>query len=183
MEEVFNGGWVSELNDGNSRAIIDLVNSSVNDEGTLGYARPMASLEAQQFLFNLGLRLAAGESHVFLGRMNDDPAILAILSVSGMPNCRHRAEISKGVVAPRFRGRHLVERVFREIVGRCELLRVEQLVLDVREGTRAHKLWQHFGFRSYGVLEDYARFNGKVYRGHFMVQSTVSLRERVFSRN
>ena len=55
------------------------------------------------------------------------------------------------------------------------------LVLDVREGTRAHALWERFGFQTYGVLDDYARVNGQRFRGHFMSQTVASLKQRSFS--
>jgi ribosomal protein S18 acetylase RimI-like enzyme len=180
MDSDLKCGWISSLDAREGNAIVELVNAAVGDEGVLGYASAMTAAEARYFIFNLSLRMASGEAHVFLAWVNEVPAVLAILTVTGMHNCRHRAEISKGVVAPQFRGRHMVEMSFREIVRRSESLGVEQLVLDVREGTRAHRLWERFGFESYGVLEDYARFGGVSHRGHFMVQTTASLRARVF---
>ena len=173
-------GWISGPQDCDGHAIVELINAAVADEGTLGYAAPMTPTEADAYIQGLQLRIASGDCHVFLVRVGDVPAFMVILSVTCMHNCRHRAELSKGVAAPRFRGRGLVELALREIVKRSEMLGVEQLVLDVREGTRAHRLWQRFGFQTYGVLEDYARFCGVSHRGHFMVQTTASLRVRVF---
>ena len=83
-------------------------------------------------------------------------------------------------MAPQFRNGQVVKAALREIARHAETLRVEQLVLDVREGSRAHLLWQRFGFRTYGVLEDYARIGGVSHRGHFMVQTTASLRASMF---
>lgn len=173
-------GWISGPNACDGRAIVGLINEAVADEGTLGYAAPMTAAQADAYVAGLNLRMASGDCHVFLVHVGGEPAFMAILSVSGMPNCRHRAEISKGVAARHFRGRGLVDLAFREIVKRAETLGVEQLVLDVREGTRAHRLWQRYGFQTYGVLEDYARFGGVSHRGHLMVQTTASLRARVF---
>ncbi|WP_043459374.1 GNAT family N-acetyltransferase [Azohydromonas australica] len=173
-------GWISGADACDGREIVALINEAVADEGTLGYAAPMTEAEADAYVKALDIRVASGDCHVFLVRVGGEPAFMAQLSISGMPNCRHRAEISKGVAARRFRGRGLVDLAFREIVKRSETLGVEQLVLDVREGTRAHRLWQRYGFQTYGVLEDYARFGGVSHRGHFMVQTTASLRARVF---
>ena len=80
---------------------------------------------------------------------------------------------------PDYRGRHFVQLGCRELVRRAEQLGVEQFVLDVREGSRAHHLWQRFGFESFGVLQDYARVRGASHRGHFMVQTVASLRARL----
>lgn len=172
--------WISGLDACDGSAIVGLINEAVADEGTLGYAAPMNVAEADAYVRSLNLRMASGDCHVFLVRVGGEPAFMAILSVTGMHNCCHRAEISKGIAVPRFRGRGLVDLAFREIVKRAEMLGVEQLVLDVREGTRAHRLWQRYGFQTYGVLEDYARFGGISHRGHFMAQTTASLRARVF---
>lgn len=61
----------------------------------------------------------------------------------------------------------------------CQAKGIELLTLDVREGTRAHRLWQRFGFQTYGVLDDYARVNGVKHRGHYMAQSVQSLAQRL----
>jgi ribosomal protein S18 acetylase RimI-like enzyme len=107
------------------------------------------------------------------------PACLVILSRSSMPNCRHIADLSKGVVHPSYRGSGLVARAFSEVVRLCQAQGIELLTLDVREGTRAHRLWQSFGFQTYGVLDDYARVDGVKHRGHYMAQTVESLALRL----
>jgi hypothetical protein len=66
-----------------------------------------------------------------------------------------------------------------EIVSRARELGVEQFELDVRENSRAHRLWQQMGFRTWGVMDDYARVNGCAYRGHYMRQSVDDLSNRL----
>jgi ribosomal protein S18 acetylase RimI-like enzyme len=174
--------WISSLDVYTARSVVALVDSASGDGGTLGYPAPMTEAEAEDFIFSLQRRVAAGEAHVLVGWVGHRMAFMVVLSPSGMANCRHRAELSKGVVHPEFRGRHLVERALCEILAKAEALRVEQLVLDVREGCRAHRLWQHHGFETFGVLEDYARVEGTTHRGHFMVQSVAALRARLQAR-
>lgn len=58
-------------------------------------------------------------------------------------------------------------------------LGIELLTLDVREGSRAHRLWSTLGFASFGVLNDYARVNGVSHRGHYMVQRVDDLAARL----
>jgi ribosomal protein S18 acetylase RimI-like enzyme len=171
--------WISRLDGESAEAIVSLVNCAARDGGTLGYLEPLQEEEAARLVLNLQRRIVIGESRVLLGRAGRTPAFLAILTRNSMPTCRHRAELSKGVVDPRFRGRGLVQLGFRAIVEMAEELGIQQLVLDVREGTRAHALWRRYGFTTYGVLDDYARVAGECHRGHFMVQSVASLRARV----
>ena len=172
--------WVYDFDTDSAQSIVGLVNSTVVDGGTLGYANPMSAFEATAFIDNLRRRVAANDSHVLIGHIGAHPAFLAILSLNGMTNCRHRAELSKGVVHPDYRGRNLVKVAFRELVRCAERLGVEQFVLDVRENSRAHLLWQRLGFESFGILDDYARVHGVKYRGHFMVQTVASLRKRLW---
>jgi ribosomal protein S18 acetylase RimI-like enzyme len=171
--------WVSNFDKKTARAIVSLVDFATHDDGTLGNVFAMTAAEAESFLSNLHRRVVAGESYVLLCHVGGKPAALGVFSLNGMQNCVHRAELSKGVVNPAFRGRYLVDRMFRECLQLAEALSIEQLVLDVREGSRAHALWRHFGFTTYGVLEDYARVHGVRHRGHYMVQSVASLRERL----
>lgn len=171
--------WVTQFDAGTADAIVALINCATMDGGTLGYARPLSAPEAQGLVDDLQRRVHAGESHVLLSQVDETPAGLVVLTQSRMHNCRHRAELSKGVVDPRFRGRHLVQGALRAVIEQAATLGIEQLVLDVREGSRAHALWQRLGFATYGVLEDYARIGGVRYRGHYMVQTVAALRARL----
>ncbi|MDH0866226.1 GNAT family N-acetyltransferase [Mitsuaria sp. GD03876] len=171
--------WIEVIDARIAGQIVELVNSTVADGGTLGYERALTPHQQVQFIAGLRDGLASGRTHLLLGHVDGRPAFMALLHLNAMANCRHRAELAKGVVHPDFRGLRFVQLAFREITRRAERLGVEQLVLDVRENTRAHRLWQFFGFETYGVLDDYARTDGAVHRGHFMAQAVRSLRQRV----
>lgn len=159
--------------------IMKLINSTVEDGGVLGYEQAMSVDQGVDFAAALQARIEGGHTYALLGRAPAGPACLVILSRSSMPNCRHIADLSKGVVHPDYRGSGLVARAFAEIVRLCQAKGIELLTLDVREGTRAHRLWQRFGFQTYGVLDDYARVNGVKHRGHYMAQSVQSLAQRL----
>jgi pyrroloquinoline quinone (PQQ) biosynthesis protein C len=171
--------WVSKFDADTARAVVSLVDCAAGDGGTLGYAQPMSPDEAEAFIAGRKRRVTTGEAHVLLGRVGGQPAFLGVLTCNGMSNCRHRAELSKGVVHPEFRGRRFVQLALPEMVGRAVELGVEQFVLDVREGSRAHVLWRRFGFESFVFLNDYARIGRTSHHGHFMVQSVASLSARL----
>ncbi len=173
--------WEPYPTDAMLSAIVELIDCAKDDGGTLGYAAPMSAAEASAFARGLRSALRDRTTHALLGTAGDYLRFFCLLTPSPMPNCRHRAELSKGVMHPGHRGRNLLPRVFRAIVRQAESLGIEQLVLDVREGTRAHALWERFGFQTYGVLDDYARVNGQRFRGHFMSQTVASLKQRSFS--
>lgn len=172
--------WVTEFDKKIAAGIISLVNLAIHDGGTLGFSNLLEQQESEDLLESMRHRVNAGEAHVLIGTSESTPVMLAVLSLNGMHNCRHRAEISKGIIHPQFRGRRLVMFGLQKIVERAEIFGISQLVLDVRENSRAHALWERMGFSTYGVLDDYARFDGERFRGHFMVQSVASLRARVY---
>ena len=171
--------WRDTLTEANLQGVVKLVDCATADGGTLGYANAMTPYQAAAFKEGLAANLQARETHALLGSVGDQYVFFCLMTPSGMPNCCHRAELAKGVVHPSYRGRNVMPRVFRAIVSKAESLGVEQLVLDVRDGSRAHLLWQRFGFESYGVLEDYARLGEHRFRGHYMAQNVASLKQRV----
>ncbi|PLU84865.1 MULTISPECIES: GNAT family N-acetyltransferase [Pseudomonas] len=171
--------WLRQADSDTAPAIMQLINSTVGDGGVLGYEHEMSAGQSVEFTASLQERIRGGDTHVLLGKAMAGPACLVILSRSSMPNCRHIADLSKGVVHPAYRGSGLVARAFSEVVRLCQAQGIELLTLDVREGTRAHRLWQSFGFQTYGVLDDYARVDGVKHRGHYMAQTVESLALRL----
>ena len=171
--------WLERIDPQAAKAIVELIDSTVADGGTLGFHQAMSAEQATDFCRDLQRAIDQGNGHALLGEGPDGPACFVMLTRSGMPNCRHLAELTKGVVHPRSRGRGVVRQVLGEIVLRAREIGVEQLTLDVREGTRAHRLWRHEGFVSFGVLEDYARVDGVRHRGHFMTQRVEQLATRL----
>lgn len=174
--------WPNTLSALDLQGVVNLIDFAAADGGTLGYATSMTASEAASFTTSLTSSVESGSTHALIGSAGDRYVFFCLMTPSAMPNCSHRAELLKGVVHPLYRGRSLIPRVFREIVSKAEALGIHQLVLDVREGSRAHLLWQRFGFQTYGVLDDYARFDKKSFRGHYMAQTVSSLRQRVFTQ-
>lgn len=168
--------WLDRIDPHVGRAFVELIDATTSDGGTLGYRQAMSTEQADAFNHGLQQAIEQGRSHALLGE-NAQGAVVcfAMMTRSGMPNCHHLAELTKGVVHPRDRGRGLVQQALGEIVQRARQIGVEQLTLDVREGTRAHRLWSRLGLVSFGVLEDYARVDGIHHRGHFMAQRVEHL--------
>ena len=155
--------------------LVGLINATVTDGGTLGFAEVLTAEAAERLLLGLNRKILEGDAEALYATLDAEPAFFVMINLSGMPNCRHSAELVKGVVAPRLRGQHLPRAAFRALVERARALGIEQFVLDVREGTRAHALWSHYGFKTWGVLPNYARVDGKTYAGHYMAQSVEAL--------
>lgn len=155
---------------------------SVADDGILGYAE--APSEQQRSAFADGLQQACtdGSGHVLVGRDDEGVAAMVAVRTNGMPNCRHLAEVSKAYLAPRVRGSRTVFELAREVCAKAAELGVDVLVIDVREGSKAHKVWARMGFETFGVLPDYSRVGGQSHAGHYMWHAVASLRAVVEDR-
>lgn len=167
--------WPSHLDDRSKQAIISLYNTVIQDETLLGYQKTISQEEGDSIVESLNNSLKKGEKHLFLAQINEEFVSMAILTPNVLPNCRHLVEISKGIIHPDHRGSGLLRRAFLNIAYYCRDLGMERLVLDVREGTRSHKIWCRLGFEQYGRLEDYAREGTNTFPGVYLQQSVLSL--------
>ncbi|TAK78651.1 MAG: GNAT family N-acetyltransferase [Aquabacterium sp.] len=160
--------WISEFNIQDMGCVRALFSASIHDEGILGYPQELSDGEFTRFMSGLNKQIREGLTHVLVARSSRSIVGMVLLRRSEMPNCRHRAEICKAVIAPAFRGAGIVVVAFERLRQRAQELGIDCLTLDVREGSRAHLLWTALGFESFGVMDDYARYNGQSFRGHFM---------------
>ncbi|WP_442975261.1 hypothetical protein, partial [Salmonella enterica] len=108
--------WIPEIDARTGSALVQLINCTVADGGTLGYEHPMTPEEQGHFVAGLQDDLACRRCHLLLGRAGPQPAFMVLMRLNRMSNCRHRAELAKGVVHPAYRGMHLVQMAFEEIV-------------------------------------------------------------------
>jgi hypothetical protein len=51
---------------------------------------------------------------------------------------------------------------------KCQELKCEMIVIDVREPTKGYRLWKRLGFKEYGRLPDYARVKDTKITGIYM---------------
>ncbi|MCJ8271249.1 MAG: hypothetical protein MJK04_17850, partial [Psychrosphaera sp.] len=104
---------------------------------------------------------------------------MVILVQNGSPNNCHIADMSKGMISNDHRGAGVLFQAFASIVQKCKEHKIELLTLDVRDGTPAREIWQKCGFENYGMLDDYARIDGKIIAGHYMKQTVSDLAARL----
>jgi ribosomal protein S18 acetylase RimI-like enzyme len=171
--------WNPAFTGATGAGVLELINMTVADKGTLGFASELSGEQARLFLDALNRKVADGDTQALYASYAGQPAFFVMMNLSGMPNCRHSAELAKAVVAPGFRGQGLPKHALRALICRARELGIEQFVLDVREGSRAHRLWTRYGFQTWGILPDYARVAGQVFAGHYMSQSIEVLAQRL----
>lgn len=159
----------------------NLLRSTAQDEAILGISDTADSNTKSAYLSHLKYILN-GDGHLLIGSVDGQIILTCLLLQQSLQTTNHLAELQKGVIADSYRGKRYLEGALQRIVIKSKEIGVSRLTLDVREGTAAHKLWSHWGFESFGVLDDYARHNGQSYRGHFMHQSVDNLSKKLSSK-
>jgi ribosomal protein S18 acetylase RimI-like enzyme len=159
--------WIIDLDEARRDRTVKLLMESVHDEGMLGFEEA-DELKAKIFVADLAGRLNDNDCWLLQADAGNDLAYSVVMERWGNPTGAHIAELNKAIVNHKYRGGRLVMQAFSEILKKAETEGIEKFVIDVREGTRAEKLWRAIGFKEYGRLEDYSRHNGKKYAGIYM---------------
>jgi L-amino acid N-acyltransferase YncA len=155
--------------------IVAMLAGSVADDGILGYGEPLTPGQGDAFCDDLDRRVASGESLVLIGEDGIGVFAMCVVTMNSMPNCRHLCEVSKAYLDPRVRRTGAVTELVGALARKLRGEGVEALQIDVREDSPAHRVWQSFGFRTFGVLDDYSRVGGVAFRGYFMTHTVAEL--------
>lgn len=169
--------WVTRLSPGVKRHVAYLLDLSVFDQGILGFDDPGDKTAIDSYLKSLDGKLQSGNSWLLYASEDGVPVFMILMERLPHPTSHHLAELKKAIINPVHRGQGLIRLGAAEISKKAREQGIDTLLIDVRSGTRAAKLWQVLGFKVYGRLEDYARYRGHSYAGLYM-SSTVDNLER-----
>lgn len=137
--------------------LAQLLRDCVLHGASVGFLLPCPLEEAQAFWLALAPQVERGERLLFVAR-GDDGALCGTvqLVLCGLPNGRHRAEISKMLVHSHARRRGIAQALMRHALERARLLGCKLLVLDTCTGFPAQSMYEKLGFMVTGVVPDYA---------------------------
>lgn len=155
-----------------------LLKSTSQDQNILGIGDDSDEKDMYDYLDHLKV-IIKSNGHLLIGTIKGKIVLTCLLKKQNLKTMSHSAELLKGAIDKNCRGKGFLKDAFRNIVDKSKEVGVSQLTLDVREDSPAHKLWRIWGFKSYGVLPDYARYQGKSFRGHYMYQSIEELDARL----
>lgn len=168
--------WLTSLDVATGLKIVELYNDAIKSTTVIGYTKALDEIEGQKLIGCLVEALEKKSIELFAIFSGTDVVGMAILTSTDMHNCKHIANLSKGIVHSQYQKSGLLRRAFLEIANYCEGKGYELLTLDVRENSVPHKIWTGLGFKEYGVLQDYARVDGVSCSGAFLYQSTQDLK-------
>jgi GNAT superfamily N-acetyltransferase len=171
--------WIDEIDERVGAGLLRVMNRVLEKETTIGFPGPLDLEAGNRLIADLDADVRACRRYVLIAERDGIVLGQTILTPHHLPNCKHLIELSRGIIDPLFRGAGLAQRAFQEIVRKCEEVGCEVICLDVRAGTMAAELWRSFGFVPFGVLKDYARVSGYVYKGLYMSQAVSDLKHRL----
>jgi pyrroloquinoline quinone (PQQ) biosynthesis protein C len=171
--------WPKSIDEDTRKGIVSLFNDAIGKTTVIGYTRPLGQEEGDALVDGLQDALARGSIALFSIRVSGSMIGMAILSSSGEPNCRHIANLSKGIIRSDHQKSGVVKTAFLEIAKYCENQGYTLITLDVREHSAPHKIWLGLGFTQYGRLDDYARVDDISHPGVFLSQATSELMARL----
>lgn len=174
--------WIEKLDEDTIEHLFCLLNESVEDKGMLGFDSNNQE-EIHQYIGDLSQELDKKTSHL-LGVFNSSGSLIGMLVVktNSIPTHKHIAEITKTLIRKRYRGSKgggILFEGFSEILNFSEVHDISVLRFDVREGSRAEKIWRRLGFNTYGRLEKYSQYEGRYFPGVYMYGEVSDLKNNL----
>lgn len=124
---------------------------------SVGFLLPCPLEETRAFWLALAPQVERGERLLFVARDAGGALIGTVQLVpGGLPNGRHRAEISKMLVHSSARRRGVAQALMRHALARARALGCTLLVLDTCTGFPAQAMYEKLGFAVTGVVPGYA---------------------------
>lgn len=152
---------VEELDAAGLRAAADdlaeILHACVLGGASVGFELPCPHDEALAFWLGLEGSVARGERRLFV--LRDAGGALAgtlQLVLAGMPNSRHRAELSKMLVHPRARRQGLAPALIAHAEAVARTLGRSLLVLDTCSGEPAERMYLRLGYQRCGEIPQFA---------------------------
>lgn len=124
---------------------------------SVGFLLPCPLEEAQAFWLALAPQVERGERLLYVA-LDADGALSGTvqLVLGGLPNSRHRAEISKMLVHSSARRQGIAQALMEHALERARSLGCTLVVLDTCTGFPAQTMYEKLGFAVTGVVPDYA---------------------------
>jgi GNAT superfamily N-acetyltransferase len=138
-------------------ALVALLRACVADGASIGFVLPCPAEEAAAFWDGIAEALGTGARRMLVARIDGRIVGTAQLVLAMPANGLHRAEIAKLMVHPDARRRGIARMLMQRAEAIARALGRTLLVLDTEQGSTAEPLYFGLGFRSSGIVPQYAR--------------------------
>ncbi len=157
---------------------VALLNAVVRTTGTNGFSKELSMEDGERLFDGLAFAIVRGEAFQLFARDEHGRGVgIASLQRYKQPDRKHIVEASRVAILPERRGEFLV-RGWREMLRRAAAIGADLIAIDVSEDGPIG-LWERLGFRTWGVMKDYARVGERRLDGYYMVVSVEHARALV----
>lgn len=129
----------------------------VADGASIGFIDAQESDSVVRFWLGAVDSLAKGERKLWLAQHEGQVVGTVMLVFGGMPNSRHRAEVSKLMVHPAARRQGIAQQLMQLAEQAARARGLSLLVLDTRSGDPATALYLALGWTIAGKIPGYAQ--------------------------
>lgn len=136
--------------------LTDVLQGCVADGASVGFIDAEDDEVMTRFWQQRIASITSGDSELLVARQHGRIVATVIISRSGMPNGRHRAEISKLLVHPQARRQGIARDLMQRAERRARAQGKTLLVLDTRSGDVASDLYRSLGWQVAGSIPCYA---------------------------
>jgi hypothetical protein len=162
--------WPERFTDRDVEECVALLNAVVRTSGTNGYSKELTIGDGRSLMSGLEFAIGRGEASQLLVRDANGCIVgIATLQRYKQPDRKHVVEASRVAITPERRGEFLLAG-WRAVLNRAQAMGAEVIAIDVSEDGPV-ALWERLGFRTWGVMKDYARVGSRSLDGHYMTIS------------
>jgi hypothetical protein len=159
--------WPERFSHRDIEECVALLNVVVRTSGTNGYSKELTAEDGQRLFAGLEFAISRGEASQLLARDEKGCIIgIATLQRYKQPDRHHVIEISRVAIAPERRGEFLMVG-WREVLRQVGKIGGDLIAIDVSEDGPVC-LWERLGFKTWGVMRDYARVGSRQLDGYYM---------------
>jgi len=140
--------------------LAELLRACVADGASIGFLHPMPPGQAEAFWHGLEGSLRGGSRRLLVAWEEGRLLGTGALALAGLPNGRHRAEVSKLMVHPTARRKGIARALLAALEGLAAEEGRSLLVLDTKAGDAGEPLYRQAGWTEAGTIPGYALASG-----------------------
>jgi ribosomal protein S18 acetylase RimI-like enzyme len=140
--------------------LVELLQDAVSSGASIGWIDVPDTKEARNYWTEVLEAVGRGERALFVATDNHVCAGAVQLSYAQRPNSRHRAEVQKLMVHSQYRRRGIGRALLAALETAALAHKRSLLILDVRSGDAAEKLYASAGYKRVGEIPGYVSSPG-----------------------
>lgn len=137
--------------------LIRLLQATVTKGASLGFLLPLQKTVLNEYWRKVIREIQKGKRIFLVARLDEQIVGTVQLELATKQNARHRAEVQKLIVHPRFRNRGIGTTLLATLEEIAKSMDRTLLILEVREGDPAERLYQNRGYTAAGTIPNYAQ--------------------------